>query len=162
MRKTLTEHGARKTGTDTTGGRGASETSRRLSDGGHGSGQEAASGDFLSHSGVLIEPLDDLRGPADGPTAAVSHDDSGLTDMAASILGQRGRPDGGPRGAAVLQAVTVYLRQNARRQGQKRGRHSTGIARKRASAIERTPAWGLEHGPTDYQSLDGGKRVSDD
>ena len=91
-----------------------------LSDGGHGlSGQAGLLPDFLSHSGASIGPLDGLRRPADGPTAAVPHGDSILTGSPASILEHPGRPgnllDGlrGPRAvraARVFEAVSAFLR----------------------------------------------------
>jgi hypothetical protein len=111
--------------------------------GGHGSSRMSTA--LVGQSGGAVGPLDGLRGPGGGPVAAVSQGDSTLAGGSAAILNGPGRSDGlpvrldgqpeNPRGAAVLQAVTVYLRRNARRQGQKRGRHSTGIARPKGESV---------------------------
>ena len=128
---------------------GAAQGSRATSDGGHGPESQARlSAGFLGYRGVSIEPLGDLRGAGGGPAAALSAVDSTLAAAPVPVLGQRGALGGlpgGPRAAVVLKAVGDFLRgrkagpRQARR-GKKQGRHSTGIALKKASAFPHMPA----------------------
>jgi hypothetical protein len=116
-------------GLDTTAQVGTAHGGAGLSDAGPGpSGQDGLLPGFLGQRGASIVPLDGLRGPADGPAAALSHGDSTLVAVPVAFLGQRGGPgglpgvSGGPRAAAVLAAVGEYLR---------RGKASPGRAKRR-------------------------------
>lgn len=58
------------------------------------------------------------RGLSDGST---------LSGGSVGLVGQPGRPDGGPRGAAVLKAVQAYLTGKAARPGRARLRGGRGV-----------------------------------
>jgi len=84
----------------------------------------------------LITPLAGLRTAAKGLTAGMVGSHAG---GAVPILGQRGRSDGGPRGAKVLEAVGAYLRgRQASGRGPGRGRSGRGRGVKAAVTAPET------------------------
>jgi hypothetical protein len=104
---------------------------------GHHACDDGSAG-FLVNRGASIVPFGDLRGPAVGPTPAVSHGDSTLSGAPACHSGQRGALSGLPgghdghvdavRAARVVEAVVTYMTgrgaspRQARRRTRRRGR----------------------------------------
>jgi hypothetical protein len=103
----------------------------------HGPGSQARpSVRLVEHPGESVGPLGGLRGPVDGPTAAVPHGGSTLSGGSASVLaspGALGGQPGGPRADRVLKAVAGFLTGKAaspgraKRRGGRGGRGCRGV-----------------------------------